>query len=78
MLGYTRFDTPIGGRGLAWSERGIARIQLPEASDAHAVRRLKRNDDLTLVEPPPRIARAIEQICRHLGGDRQDFAAPRC
>ena len=72
-LSYTLFDTPIGRCGVAWSERGIARIQLPEASDAKTVRRLAMNDDLRLAEPPPAIARAIEQMRRHLGGDRQDF-----
>jgi len=72
-LSYTLFDTPIGRCGLAWSERGIARIQLPEASDAKAVRRLAMNDDLKMAEPPPAVARAVEQIRRHLDGDRQDF-----
>ena len=72
-LSYTLFDTPIGRCGVAWGERGIARIQLPEASDAKAVRRLAMNDDLRLAEPPPAIVRAIEQMRRHLGGERQDF-----
>ena len=72
-LSYTLFDTPLGRCGLAWSERGVARIQLPEASDAKAVRRLAMNDDLTMAEPPPAVARAIEQNRRHLQGDRQDF-----
>jgi methylated-DNA-[protein]-cysteine S-methyltransferase len=72
-LSYTLFDTAIGRCGLAWSDRGIVRIQLPEASDARAVRRLAMNDDLTRAEPPPIIAKAIGQIGRHLRGDRQDF-----
>jgi methylated-DNA-[protein]-cysteine S-methyltransferase len=72
-LSYTLFDTAIGRCGVAWSDRGIARIQLPEANDAKAVRRLAMNDDLTVAEPPPAIAKAIEQIRRHLRGDRQDF-----
>ena len=60
-LSYTLFDTPIGRCGVAWSERGIARIQLPEASDAKAVHRLAMNDDLRLAEPPPAIARYRRQ-----------------
>jgi len=72
-LSYTLFETAIGRCGVAWSERGIARIQLPEASDAKAVRRLATKDDLTMADPSPAVARAIEQIRRHLQGERQDF-----
>jgi methylated-DNA-[protein]-cysteine S-methyltransferase len=72
-LSYTLFDTALGRCAMAWSERGIVRIQFPEASDAKAVRRMTMGDDLTLAEPPPAMARAIEQIERHLRGDPQDF-----
>jgi methylated-DNA-[protein]-cysteine S-methyltransferase len=72
-LSYTLFDTAIGRCGLAWSERGIARIQLPEESDAKAVRRLAMKGDMTVASPPPGVAATIERICRHLAGDRQDF-----
>lgn len=72
-LSYTLFDTLIGRCGIAWSDRGIVRIQLPEETDAKAVRRLATNDDLTPAEPPPQVRASIEQIRRHLGGDRQDF-----
>jgi methylated-DNA-[protein]-cysteine S-methyltransferase len=72
-LSYTLFDTAIGRCGVAWSDRGIVRIQLPEASDASAVRRLAMNDHLTLTHPSPEVAQAIAQICLHLEGRRQDF-----
>jgi methylated-DNA-[protein]-cysteine S-methyltransferase len=72
-LSYTLFDTAIGRCAVAWTDRGIARIQLPEASDAKAVRRLAMHDDLTLCEPAPAVKRAIELLCLHLGGKQQDF-----
>ncbi|HMI88131.1 MAG TPA: methylated-DNA--[protein]-cysteine S-methyltransferase [Polyangiaceae bacterium] len=70
---YTLFDTAIGRCAVAWSDRGIVRIQLPEASDAKAFRRLAMTDDLALSEPPAAVANAIAQIRLHLEGDRQDF-----
>ena len=72
-LSYTLFDTAIGRCAVAWNERGIVRIQLPEESDAKAVRRLTLHDDLTPAEPPPSVAKAIDQMRRHLSGDAQDF-----
>ena len=72
-IAYTIFDTAIGRCAVAWTDRGIVRIQLPEANDAKAVRRLAMTDDLTLAEPPPGVAKAIDQMRRHLDGDAQDF-----
>src|SRR5689334_4254556 len=70
---YTLFDTAIGRCAVAWSDRGIVRIQLPEANDAKAVRRLAMSDDVTAATPPPAVKKAIEQMRLHLGGERQDF-----
>jgi methylated-DNA-[protein]-cysteine S-methyltransferase len=72
-LSYTLFDTAIGRCAVAWSHQGIVRVQLPQASDAKAVRRLATKDDVSVTEPPPAVAKVIEQIRRHLDGDRQDF-----
>ena len=35
--GYALFDTAIGRCGIAWSERGVLRVALPDASDAKTV-----------------------------------------
>jgi methylated-DNA-[protein]-cysteine S-methyltransferase len=72
-LSYTLFDTAIGRCAVAWTDRGIARIQLPDASDAQAVRRLAMHGDLTSADPPPDVADAIDEMRRHLDGDPQDF-----
>lgn len=72
-LCYALFDTVIGRCGIAWSERGVVRMQLPEATPAKAVQRLTIGDIFKPAEPPPAIAAAIERICRHLAGDGQDL-----
>ena len=72
-LFYTLFDTAIGRCAVAWTGRGIARIQLPDENDAKAIRRLAMNDDVAPAEPPPHVTRAIDQMRRHLEGDQQDF-----
>jgi O-6-methylguanine DNA methyltransferase len=72
-LAYALFDTALGRCAIAWSLRGIVRLQFPDASDTTAVRRLARGDELVSTEPPPIIARAIDEIRRHLGGDPQTF-----
>ena len=38
--GFALFDTAIGRCGIAWSAAGIVGVQLPEPSDAAAMRRL--------------------------------------
>jgi methylated-DNA-[protein]-cysteine S-methyltransferase len=49
---YGLFDTAIGPCGVAWSGRGLTRLQLPAADRRATERRLKtraaRSDD-----PPP-------------------------
>ena len=38
---YSLFETPIGQVGVAWSGRGLTRLQLPEASASATERRLR-------------------------------------
>ena len=40
--GLALFDTALGRCGIAWSDRGVAGVQLPEASDDATVARLRR------------------------------------
>ncbi len=40
--GYTLFDTAIGRCGIAWNEKGVTALQLPEARDAETRARLAR------------------------------------
>lgn len=69
---YALFDTPIGRCAVVWSPSGIVRMQLPEADDQQTVRRL---GDAVEASPPEWVARVIQQVVRHLGGDLQDLSS---
>jgi len=74
MTSFALFDTAIGACGIAWSARGIAGVQLPEA-DAEATRaRLRRRfADAREALPPPEIQRAIDGIVVLLCGEPVDL-----
>jgi methylated-DNA-[protein]-cysteine S-methyltransferase len=40
-LGYCLFDTALGRCGVAWSDEGIVRLQLPERSERQSLARLR-------------------------------------
>lgn len=71
-LRYHRFDTPLGRCGIAWTERGVARVQLPDDRERRAVERLESRGGVASAPPPP-IEETVRRIARHLGGDPQDF-----
>jgi methylated-DNA-[protein]-cysteine S-methyltransferase len=74
--GFALFDTAIGRCGIAWSAAGIVGLQLPEASDAAAMRRLRRRfPALAWATPPAAIGAAIARIAAFLGGAADDFAS---
>lgn len=73
---YCVFDTAIGVCGVAWSARGLTRLQLPEADRGATERRLRgRSVAGDVGEPPAQIERAITQIKSYLAGEKVDFAA---
>jgi len=67
---YTLFDTPIGHTAIAWGERGILRVQLPDAHP-HATRQrlLERLPEALEHTPPPLVCRVIQDIVGMLRGD---------
>ncbi len=70
------FDTAIGRCAIAWSERGIASVQLPEPSDAQARKRiLARLPSAQPADPPPEIVRAIASIAALLRGEAIDLSS---
>jgi methylated-DNA-[protein]-cysteine S-methyltransferase len=72
---FTLFDTPIGRCAIAWRQRGIVGLQLPEADDAQARKRLlRRHPGATEVEPPENIAAAITRIVALLSGKPADLS----
>ncbi|HKD18372.1 MAG TPA: methylated-DNA--[protein]-cysteine S-methyltransferase [Thermoanaerobaculia bacterium] len=71
-IGYARFDTDLGRCVIAWSERGLVRVRLPEVVDGHAGSR-PEDRGATEAAPPPFAAEAICEITAHLRGDLRDF-----
>jgi methylated-DNA-[protein]-cysteine S-methyltransferase len=70
---YCVFDTPIGPCGVAWSEHGLTRLQLPASSRSATEKRL------TLAArpeaPPPRVEQVIADIQRYLAGTKVEFSS---
>jgi O-6-methylguanine DNA methyltransferase len=74
--GFALFDTAIGACGIAWGERGLVGVQLPEASEARMRARMRRRFPATPeAPPPPSVQRAIEGIVQLLQGEAIDLAA---
>ncbi len=72
---YTIFETALGFAGLAWTEAGITRFQLPSATAEATTRNLlRRTPGATSSEPPPHIARAVESATRYFAGEKIDFS----
>lgn len=75
---YALFDTGIGRCGIVWGERGIASVQLPEASAPETRARLvKRYAIDREVAPPPEVEQAIQGIVALLRGDSPDLSGIR-
>lgn len=72
---YCLFDTAIGACGIAWSDRGVTRVALPEGSRAAIERRLKaRAPGARSGHPPAAIWKVIAEIERYARGERVSFA----
>jgi methylated-DNA-[protein]-cysteine S-methyltransferase len=70
--GFALFDTILGRCGVAWGERGISGVQLPQPNDAQTLTRLfqRSGGELPEVVPPPEIAHAIEGMTALLAGEK--------
>ena len=73
--GFATFDTSIGTCAVAWSGRGIVRVQLPEGGDRSLRARLGRYCPDAVEQPPPApVRRAIARIQLLLDGKRADLS----
>ncbi|MEO8336712.1 MAG: methylated-DNA--[protein]-cysteine S-methyltransferase [bacterium] len=71
---YALFATPIGACGIAWGERGIVAVQLPEASERETrMRMLRGRANAREERPSPNIQRDIDAIVALLSGDTNDL-----
>jgi methylated-DNA-[protein]-cysteine S-methyltransferase len=72
--GFALFDTAVGRCGIAWGERGVCCVRLPEARvtemRTHLVRRFP---DAKESAPPPVVQRAIDRIITLLRGEATDL-----
>jgi len=73
---HALFPTAIGPCGVAWSERGLVALALPERDEAATEKRVRgKSHSVGRAEPPPDIARAISLIQQYCAGERVDFSA---
>jgi methylated-DNA-[protein]-cysteine S-methyltransferase len=73
--GLAFFETAIGTCGIAWSDRGIAAVQLPERDDdATRARLARRCAGAGEVAAPPEVQRAIDAIVSLLDGASSDLS----
>lgn len=78
-VSHALVPTPIGAIGLAWTERGLLFLQLPERTEKATLARMQKalvktgaSDEAA---PPPRVADAIRRITRLLEGHAEDLSS---
>lgn len=73
--GYTIFDTGIGRCGIAWGDRGVIGVQLPEARELETRKRLfQLYPGAREQRPPSNVEIAIEGMVALLHGDPADLS----
>jgi O-6-methylguanine DNA methyltransferase len=73
--GFTLFDTALGRCGIAWGERGVVGIQLPEAGASETrARMLHRFPAAGEAAAPANVQRAVESIVALLQGEASDLS----
>ena len=71
---FCLFQTAIGACAIAWSDRGVTSVWLPEHNDHQTRARVARRFPHALEStPPPFIAHAIEGIVALLQGESRDL-----
>jgi methylated-DNA-[protein]-cysteine S-methyltransferase len=74
---YALFDTTIGRCGIAWGNRGVIGVQLPESGGEAGTRGrvLRRFPGAQEGSPPPEVQEAIDGIVALLHGEASDLSA---
>ena len=74
VTAFALFETSIGTCGIAWTERGVVGVQLPEQDSMATRARLQRRyPDASEHEPSQLVATAIDGIKALLRGERADL-----
>ena len=72
--GYCLFETALGACGIAWGERALLGVQLPEANEAAGRSRMRRRfPRLSESVPPQWVAKAIARIQALIAGEADDL-----
>jgi methylated-DNA-[protein]-cysteine S-methyltransferase len=75
-LGLAFFDTAIGRCGIAWGERGIVAVQLPERLEGDSRARLMRRvPEAVEAQPPAEVQQAIDGLVALLRGESSDLTS---
>ena len=72
---YHLFDTALGLCGVAWNDRGLVAVQLPEKDGTATERRLAAKSQGTLAQPPVWVTALVENIRKYCAGEKIDFSA---
>ncbi len=73
--GLALFDTDIGRCGIAWGDRGLLGVQLPEATDARTLSRLaQKAPGAREAAMPDHVRRACDAMTELLRGEANDLA----
>jgi methylated-DNA-[protein]-cysteine S-methyltransferase len=71
---FCLFHTAIGSCAIAWSDRGVTSLWLPESSDHQTRARVARRfPQATETAPPPFVSHAIDGIVALLAGEARDL-----
>ncbi len=73
-LHYCLFATALGTCGVAWSDKGLTRLNLPEADAGRTEMRL-RSRATGPADPPLAVRQVIADVQCYMRGERIDFGA---
>ena len=77
-VNWGMFTTSIGRCGIAWDERGVAGVQLPERTERETRARMRRRwPGGTDTAPPADIQKVMDAIAALLHGERVDLSGVR-
>ena len=71
---FCLIDTVFGPIGLAWSERGLLRLQLPDRDAARTRQLLTRDLDSIKSDPPDWLRPTIARLQQYFAGEKVDLS----